>query len=43
MTASATTTEATTMTQSRVGKRPVPLPKGIDVKFQGRKITVKAM
>jgi large subunit ribosomal protein L6 len=40
MTAAATT-EATTMTQSRVGKRPVPLPKGIDIKFEGRKVTVK--
>jgi large subunit ribosomal protein L6 len=37
----ATQTEATTVTQSRVGKRPIPLPKGIDLKLEGRKVTVK--
>jgi large subunit ribosomal protein L6 len=34
-------TEATTVTQSRLGKRPVPLPKGVDFKLEGRKATVK--
>jgi large subunit ribosomal protein L6 len=34
-------TEATTVTQSRVGKKPIELPKGVDVKFDGRKVTVK--
>jgi large subunit ribosomal protein L6 len=29
------------VTQSRVGKRPIPLPKGIDLKLEGRKVTVK--
>jgi large subunit ribosomal protein L6 len=33
--------EATTVTQSRIGKRPVPLPKGVDFKLEGRKATVK--
>jgi large subunit ribosomal protein L6 len=33
--------EATTVTQSRVGKRPVPLPKGVDFKLDGRKVTIK--
>lgn len=34
-------TEATTMTQSRLGKRPIPLPKGVDFKLNGRLATVK--
>jgi large subunit ribosomal protein L6 len=33
--------EATTVTQSRVGKKPIPLPKGVDVKLNGRRVTVK--
>jgi large subunit ribosomal protein L6 len=33
--------ESQTVTQSRIGKRPIPLPKGVDVKFAGRKVTVK--
>jgi large subunit ribosomal protein L6 len=35
------TTESSTMTQSRIGKRPVPLPKGVDFKLEGRKVTIK--
>jgi large subunit ribosomal protein L6 len=35
------TTESSTMTQSRIGKRPVPLPKGVDFKLDGRKATIK--
>src|SRR4051794_7189469 len=27
--------------QSRVGKRPVPVPAGVDVKINGRKVSVK--
>jgi large subunit ribosomal protein L6 len=38
-------TEATTVDQSvshsRIGKRPLVLPKGVDVKVEGRKVTVK--
>lgn len=41
MTTAAANTEATTMTQSRVGKRPVPLPKGIELKVNGRNVTIK--
>jgi large subunit ribosomal protein L6 len=33
--------EATTLTQSRLGKRPIPLPKGVDFKLNGRLATVK--
>jgi large subunit ribosomal protein L6 len=33
--------EETTVTQSRLGKRPVVLPKGIDFKLDGRKVTIK--
>ena len=33
--------EATTVTQSRVGKKPVELPKGVSVKLDDRKVTVK--
>ena len=33
--------EATAVTQSRVGKKPIPLPKGVDFKLNGRKVTVK--
>lgn len=33
--------EATAVTQSRIGKRPVPLPKGVDFKLNGRKATIK--
>ena len=39
MTAAAT--ESQQVTQSRIGKKPIPLPKGVDVKFAGRKVTVK--
>lgn len=35
------THESTSVTQSRLGKRPVPLPKGVDFKLTGRKATVK--
>jgi large subunit ribosomal protein L6 len=35
------THESTSVTQSRLGKRPVPLPKGVDFKLAGRKATVK--
>ena len=38
---SAAVNEATTVTQSRIGKRPVPLPKGVDFKLDGRKVTIK--
>jgi len=42
MTAAAQTeTEATTVTQSRIGKKPIPLPKGVDFKLNGRKVSVK--
>jgi large subunit ribosomal protein L6 len=41
MTTAAQATEATTVTQSRLGKRPVPLPKGVDFKLDGRKATIK--
>jgi len=34
-------TEATTVTQSRLGKRPVVVPKGVDFKIDGRRATVK--
>jgi large subunit ribosomal protein L6 len=34
-------TEDQKVTQSRVGKRPIPLPKGVDVKLNGRNVTVK--
>src|SRR5262245_840967 len=34
-------TESQQVTQSRIGKKPIPLPKGVDVKFAGRKVTVK--
>jgi large subunit ribosomal protein L6 len=34
-------TEATTVTQSRLGKRPIPLSKGVELKLAGRKATVK--
>ena len=34
-------TEATKLTQSRLGKRPIPLPKGVDFKLNGRLATVK--
>ena len=33
--------EATTVTQSRLGKRPVALPKGVDFKLNGRLATIK--
>lgn len=33
--------ESQQVTQSRIGKRPIALPKGVDVKFAGRKVTVK--
>jgi len=33
--------ESTTLTQSRLGKRPVVLPKGVEFKLDGRKVTVK--
>jgi large subunit ribosomal protein L6 len=33
--------EATVITQSRLGKRPVALPKGVDFKLNGRLATVK--
>jgi large subunit ribosomal protein L6 len=39
--AAPTQAEATTVSQSRVGKRPVVLPKGVDVKINGRTVTVK--
>jgi large subunit ribosomal protein L6 len=35
------TTESSRVTQSRVGKMPVPLPKGVDFKLDGRKVTIK--
>jgi large subunit ribosomal protein L6 len=35
------TNEATTVTQSRIGKQPVPLPKGVDFKLDGRVVNVK--
>jgi large subunit ribosomal protein L6 len=38
MTAQAPTQE---ISHSRIGKRPIPVPKGVDVKFDGRKVTVK--
>jgi large subunit ribosomal protein L6 len=41
MTTEAQASEATTVTQSRLGKRPVAVPKGVDVKLDGRKATVK--
>ncbi|MEY4577701.1 MAG: hypothetical protein RL701_2404 [Pseudomonadota bacterium] len=41
MTTEAQTTAASTVTQSRLGKRPVPLPKGVDFKLEGRKATIK--
>jgi large subunit ribosomal protein L6 len=41
MTTAAQTSEETTVTQSRLGKRPVPLPKGVDFKLDGRRATVK--
>ena len=34
-------TEAQALTQSRVGKKPIPLPKGVNVKLSGRTVTVK--
>jgi large subunit ribosomal protein L6 len=34
-------TESARVTQSRIGKQPVPLPKGVDIKLDGRKVTVK--
>jgi large subunit ribosomal protein L6 len=34
-------TESSTMTQSRIGKRPIELPKGVDFKLDGRKVTIK--
>jgi large subunit ribosomal protein L6 len=34
-------TESSRMTQSRVGKMPVPLPKGVEFKLEGRKVTIK--
>jgi len=40
MTAAAQT-EETTVTQSRVGKQPIALPKGVDVKINGRTVSVK--
>ena len=33
--------EATAVTQSRLGKRPVALPKGVDFKLNGRVATIK--
>jgi len=33
--------ESTEMTQSRLGKRPIPLPKGVEFKLDGRVATVK--
>jgi large subunit ribosomal protein L6 len=39
--ASQAQTEATTITQSRIGKKPIPLPKGVDFKLNGRKVSVK--
>jgi large subunit ribosomal protein L6 len=33
--------EATQVTQSRLGKRPIPLAKGVELKLAGRKATVK--
>ena len=41
MTAQAQQAEATTISHSRIGKRPVPLPKGVEVKVVGRTLTVK--
>jgi large subunit ribosomal protein L6 len=38
---SAAVNEETTVTQSRIGKRPVPLPKGVDFKLDGRKVSIK--
>ena len=34
-------TDSRERAQSRVGKRPMPLPKGVEVKVDGRKVTVK--
>src|SRR6201990_530955 len=39
--AAAPQTEATTVTQSRIGKKPIPIPKGVDFKVNGRKVTLK--
>ena len=41
MTTQAQQNEATAVTQSRLGKRPVVLPKGVDFKLNGRNATVK--
>jgi large subunit ribosomal protein L6 len=35
------TQSQTESTQSRVGKRPLPIPSGVEVKIEGRKISVK--
>ena len=37
----ATQTAAETIAQSRVGKRPIVLPSGVEMKVAGRKVTVK--
>jgi large subunit ribosomal protein L6 len=34
-------TETQTVAQSRVGKRPIPLPAGVELKVQGRSVSVK--
>ncbi|MET0388285.1 MAG: 50S ribosomal protein L6 [Polyangiales bacterium] len=39
--AQAVVNEETAVTQSRLGKRPIPLPKGVDFKLNGRNATVK--
>jgi large subunit ribosomal protein L6 len=35
------TQQQTESTQSRVGKRPLPIPAGVEVKVEGRKVSVK--
>ncbi len=35
------TQQQTESTQSRVGKRPLPIPSGVEVKVEGRKVSVK--
>ncbi len=35
------TQQQTESTQSRVGKRPLPIPAGVEVKIEGRKVSVK--
>ena len=42
MTAAAQTqSEATAVTQSRIGKKPIPLPKGVELKQNGRTVSLK--